>query len=430
MRSALLSAAVWVSMVSSTPAAEPVHRQLVTSLSQPEEIFSHKNLLAVNSGPWSVSRSVLRGGKQEGVELIVIDNGRIQITLVPTRGMSVLEASVGISLLQTSTGTSVLQASSGGVRLGWNSPVKDPVHPQFVDLGSRGGLGWLEGFNEAMVRCGLEFAGHPGKDQFIDNTGARAEMDLTLHGKIGNIPASDVEVIVDSAPPHRIHVRGVVHERSFFGPKLELAVDVSTVPGSDEFRIEDAITNRGATPQEFQLIYHANLGSPLLEQGATVAAAVDRIAPMNVHAAKSIDKYDQYDGPTTGFIEQVYLVSPLADEAGRTAVLLRNAAKDRGVSIAWSTRELPYLTIWKNTAAEADGYVTGLEPGTGFPYNRKVERQNGRVPVLAPGATRRFTLDFGLHNGAKIVSDVAAKIAAISKGHTPRVESEPPKIGH
>ena len=24
-------------------------------------------------------------------------------------------------------------------------------------------------------------------------------------------------------------------------------------------------------------------------------------------------------------------------------------------------------------SAEADGYVTGLEPGTGFPYNRKVE---------------------------------------------------------
>ena len=32
------------------------------------------------------------------------------------------------------------------------------------------------------------------KDQFINNVGEKAEMDLTLHGKIANIPASEVEV--------------------------------------------------------------------------------------------------------------------------------------------------------------------------------------------------------------------------------------------
>jgi hypothetical protein len=35
------------------------------------------------------------------------------------------------------------------------------------------------------VRCGLEWAGHPGKDKFINNTGDEAEMDLTLHGRLG-----------------------------------------------------------------------------------------------------------------------------------------------------------------------------------------------------------------------------------------------------
>ena len=50
------------------------------------------------------------------------------------------------------------------------SPVEEIVHPKYIDLESRGGLGWLEGFNEWMVRCGLEFAGHPGED--TTNTGA------------------------------------------------------------------------------------------------------------------------------------------------------------------------------------------------------------------------------------------------------------------
>ena len=71
--------------------------------------------------------------------------------------------------------------------------------------------GWTRlagGFNEWMVRCGLEFAGHPGKDQFIDNTGSKAELDLTLHGKIEIFPASNYQVIVDPEPPHRIRLRG------------------------------------------------------------------------------------------------------------------------------------------------------------------------------------------------------------------------------
>ena len=64
----------------------------------------------------------------------------------------------------------ILDVKMDGVRLGWNSPVKEVVHPSHIDLESRGGLGWLEGFNEWMVRCGLEFAGHPGTDQFINNS--------------------------------------------------------------------------------------------------------------------------------------------------------------------------------------------------------------------------------------------------------------------
>ena len=370
--------------------------------------ISQRDLPELKTGAWSVRKTALHGGKQEGAELITLDNGKLRIALIPTRGMSILEV------------------RSGDLRLGWDSPVKEVVHPQFVDLATRGGLGWLEGFNEAMVRCGLEFAGHPGRDEFRDNTGAKAEMDLTLHGKIGNIPASEVEVVVDRTPPYRIHVVGTVHERSFYGPKLELRTEVSTVPGSDAFRIDDAVTNHGATAQEFQLIYHTNFGAPLLEKGATVVAAVDRIAPMNDHAARAIEQYATYDAPTTGFIEQVYLVWPLADAEGRTGVLLRNAARDRGASIHWSTRDLPYLTIWKNTAAEADGYVTGLEPGIGFPFNRKVERQAGRVPRLAPGETRRFALEFGLHSGRADVFDAARQVESIRLGREPRVETKPP----
>ena len=118
---------------------------------------------------WHIRKRILQGGKQEGVELIEVDNGKLRFRVIPTRGMGILDVNLG------------------DVRLGWDSPIKEVVHPKFINLESRGGLGWIEGFNEWMARCGLEYAGHPGKDEFITNTGAKGEMDLTLHGKISNI---------------------------------------------------------------------------------------------------------------------------------------------------------------------------------------------------------------------------------------------------
>ena len=396
-----------------TLSAEPF-RQVLTSAERNIRVnnwqITHQEIKTGSMMPWSVRKYTLHGGRQEGVDVIVVDNGKLVTTIIPTRGMGVLDV------------------QSGQVRLGWDSPVKEVVHPQFVRLDSRGGLGWLEGFNEWIVRCGLESFGAPGKDEFVTNTGDVAEMNLSLHGKIANIPASEVEVIIETEPPHRIRVRGVVYERMFFGPKLELVTELSTEPGSDTIRISDTITNRGGVEQEFQIMYHTNYGSPVLQQGSSLVAPVKQVTPINETAAKSVNQYPDYAAPTRGFIEQVYLIHPYSNNQGETMVMLRNASGDLAASLAWSTSQLPYLTVWKNTAALEDGYVTGLEPGTGFPNNRSVERKLGRVPKLAPGQSRRFTIDYGLHVGTQAVSDTAERIATIQAGQPTQVDRQPAPI--
>ena len=357
--------------------------------------------------PWSVRRQRLHGGKQDGVDLIAIDNGRMTITLVPTRGMG------------------ILHVVSGDLRLGWDSPVREVVHPKYVNLEARGGLGWLEGFNEWMARCGLEWAGHPGVDRFVNNVGEQAEMNLTLHGKVANIPASEVEVIIERAPRPRIRVRGRVDERAFYGPKLELWTEVSTEPGSSTFRIEDALTNHGAFDQEFQVLYHANYGPPVLGPGARFHGAVRRVTPFNAHAAKDVATFAEYSGPVRGFIEQVYNLHPYADADGRSLVMLRNASGDRGVSMGFAVAELPYVTLWKNLTAVEEGYVTGLEPGTGFPYTRRLEREAGRVPKLKPGESRRFAIDVGLHASTDAVRAVDDQIKRIQNGRPTQIDRAP-----
>src|SRR5205823_1858729 len=161
--------------------------------------------------------------------------------------------------------------------------------------------------------------------------------------------------------------------------------------------------------------------------GSTFLAPVKQVTPINDHAGKSLATYAEYTGPQLGFIEQVYCFRLFADKEDRTLVMLQNKAKDRAVSLAYSVKELPYFTLWKNTAAEQDGYVTGLEPGTNFPYNRRVERQFGRVPKLAPGASYRTTLDFGIHVGEDEVRRVADRIAAIQGERNPKIDDKPAK---
>ncbi len=359
---------------------------------------------------WSVRKFQLRGGKQDGVDVIVVDNGKLRFTVVPTRGLGIVSVTMG------------------DLRLGWDSPVKEVVHPKWINLQSRGGLGWLEGFNEWLCRCGMESNGHPGQDRFINNVGDEATMDLTLHGRVANLPASEVEVVVDREPPYRIRVRGRVDERMFYGPQLELVAEISTEPGSNTLRLADVVTNHAARPQEFQMLYHVNHGRPLLEGGATFVGPVEQVTPFNDRAGKGVSRFAEYGPPELGFIEQVYCLRLFADKNDRTQVMLQNRARDAAVSLAFSVKELPYFTLWKNTAAEKDGYVTGLEPGTNYPYNRRVERKFGRVPKLDAGAGRSMSIDFALHAGKDEVQRVADQIGAIQGDRKTTLDVRPPVI--
>jgi hypothetical protein len=401
-----------MSPLKATAAGSPPHlHQVLTSARQGIHMDSWRigrHELPLNStAGWGVKKYTLHGGRQEGVEVIEVDNGRLRFSVVPTRGMG------------------VLKVESGDVRLGWDSPVKEVVHPQSINLESRGGLGWLEGFNEWMVRCGIEWAGHPGRDKFRNHVGDEVEMNLTLHGKIANIPASEVEVLIEAGTPPRIRVRGLVEERMFHGPKLAFWAEISTELGSNAVRFDDTITNESSHAQEFQIIYHANFGPPLLGAGARFVGAATRVTPFNARAADDVKNYNEFAAPQPGFVEQVYCLHPLPGPDGRTELLLQNAGGDRGVSLAFPVRQLPCVTLWKNLASENEGYVTGIEPGTGFPYTRRLEREAGRVPKLAPAETRRFTIEVAIHPDRSSVEAASQRIRNIQGQVIPAIDPTP-----
>ncbi len=347
----------------------------------------------------SVSKHTLRGGLSDGVESIRVSNGRLAFDLLPTRGMGLWKAWLG------------------DFEIGWQSPVRGPVHPRFVPLTEPSGLGWLDGFDELMVRCGLESNGAPD----FDETG---RLKYPLHGRIANRPAHRVEVVVDG-DAGQIAVTGEVDETRFHFTKLRLVSTVSTRAGEAALTIRDEIINLSGSPAEFQILYHINFGQPLLDPGARFVAPVRRIIPRDARAAEGILAWDRYSDEIAGYREQVYYMELHTDPEGNTRTMLRDSRGTRGASILFNALQLPCYTLWKNTTTSPDGYVTGLEPGTNFPNPRTFEGRKGRVVRLEPGARTQFEISMQMHWNAAEVGNSEDAIRALRAAREAEVADHP-----
>ncbi|MDX5629310.1 MULTISPECIES: aldose 1-epimerase family protein [unclassified Brenneria] len=355
--------------------------------------------LKIKDQHFSIEQSVLHGGRQEGSKIITItsQNG-LKIVLSPSRGMD------------------LLHVTGKDIRLGWHSPVDEVVNPNTINLESRGGVGWLEGFNEMMVRCGYEWTGHP----VVDNG-----MIYTLHGRAGNTPASKVVVDVSETAPYQITVRGLLKENSFKKSNLETWTELRYVPGSESFTVHDVLTNKSDYVRDYQIIYHSNFSTPILEQGARFVAPVKEISPFNDYAKAGLKEWQTYLGPTKDFDEMVFNLTPYADKQGKTLAALFNRAGDKGVSIDFDTHQLPVLTLWKNTDTVKQGYVTGIEPGTSYAYPVTIEREQGRVKQLQPGQSTAFELTYSLLSSADAVQKTEQRVKAIQGDNKTTVTETP-----
>lgn len=322
--------------------------------------------VTAGTGRFGIKYYPIQSGTSAGMHCLSIDTGNVTATILPDRGMG------------------LWKCWSGDLEFGWQSPVTGPVNPSFVPVHDVSGIGWLEGFDELLVRCGLQSNGAP---EFAENGTVR----YPLHGRIANLPAHRLDIQID-VENGILDVIGAVSESRFLIYSLELQTRYRFRVGSPVIEIIDTVTNRSSQPGSMQLLYHINVGQPVLQSGSTVHTPFRNLAPRDARAAESVEQWNQCNGPAAGYREQVYFVEPIADDHNWSETMLASADGNFGFAVHFDTRTLPYMTLWKNTAAVEDGYVVGLEPGTGFPNTRSFEERNGRVVTLQGGESRTFRL--------------------------------------
>ncbi len=299
----------------------------------------------------------LQGGRGDGMQLMQVRNGNgLELTVSVDR-------CADISRLQYK-----------GNNFGYFSPCGYVV-PAYYD---QQGTGFLKSFTAGfLTTCGLCNTGNPCTDDGED---------LPLHGTVAHIPAEITRAEDDGG---QIYIGATVRDAVLFGRKMELKRRYTVK--DDGFVLEDTVTNLGGSAVPIQLLYHCNMGYPLLSENAVVTVPNTQVLARNDHAAKSIDTALQMLRPTPGYEECCYFYDVCAKD-GQARVGIFNPDIGCGMCMTYDKVALPEFIEWKMMGV--GDYVLGLEPANCTPDGRDVMRQTGKLKTLEPGTEYKVKIEF------------------------------------
>lgn len=316
------------------------------------------------------------GGKADGVRAVDVKNGSgLEFTVLPDRGLDIAYLSykcVNFSYI-----------SKTGI-----------VAPQYFN---ERGTGFLRSFYAGfLTTCGLTYMGAPCNDQGEE---------LGIHGRISHTPAEEVYAGTDWVNDEPVmKVKGRMREAKVFGENIVLEREIVCKYGENKIYINDSVENCGFKEEPLMILYHFNLGYPLLSSKSYLVAPSTKVTPRDEEAEKGIDQYSKFQVPTQGYNEQVFYHDLKADENGQTFAALINPIQELGVTIRFNKNQLKRLTQWKQMG-EGE-YVLGIEPCNCHVEGRAKARKDGDLEFIKPGEIRRFNLEVEVIKGADKIKHI------------------------
>ncbi len=309
----------------------------------------------------TLQEAVLKGGFQDGVRIMQVENGgNLSVSVLPDRCMD------------------LYQVRYKGKNLNYLAPC-GIVAPSYYDAQ---GTRWLRNFFVGqLTTCGLQHFGNPR----ITPEGE----ELGLHGRIANTPAENVkyERGVKGENP-TLTLEGTMREARIFGENLTLHRKLEFEYENDSITLTDTVTNHGFGDRQFVYALHLNYGYPLLEEGTKLIFDSLETIPREEHAAKYADTWKQVEGPAYPYPERCYFHKIARDENGQSQYTIFNEKRDIGVNIQYDGNDLPFFCEWKMLGKGE--YVMGLEPMNVFLDGPKVGEAGCAAPILGPGESKTY----------------------------------------
>ena len=227
-----------------------------------------------------------------------------------------------------------------------------------------------------MTTCGLSAVGSPCVDDGEETP---------LHGTISNTPAEIVNYWTDDK---YIHVMARIRDAQIFGRQLLLDREYLISLDSNEMTMTDPVPNIGSREVPLQMLYHCNIGYPLLYEDTELSIPSVEVTPRNAHAAEDIQNCLKMEKPQPGYEERCYFHKM----QGEAKVIVYNKKLSKGLIMSYDSNVLKYFTEWKMMGVH--DYVLGIEPGNTLPDGRDVMRAKGLLEMLAPGEKKTHSIKF------------------------------------
>ncbi len=261
----------------------------------------------------SMRRYTLTEGRGKGLDVIDCDNGSIRFLLNVNKACDIMQ------LYHEGKNVSFLSKNA------------------FTDRE----IPFLNRFEGGMLyTCGLDSVG--GRDGY------------ELHGTLHNTPAGITRAECDE---NGIVIEAVIRDTALFGKNLVLKRRISSQIGGECVTLEDTLVNEGFRDEEYCLLYHINVGYPMLDEGARIVADVAKCEPRTEWAGQNMDTAYEMSLPVPDQEETCYFLTLNTPE-----ISLVNEKLGKKFTVSYSGETLPHFVEWKSMAS--GDYALGLEPCT------------------------------------------------------------------
>ena len=215
------------------------------------------------------------------------------------------------------------------------------------------------------------------------------QIDYPLHGLGAHQPATLIgHGVSETGDRPHLWCEGEVIQSMTFRHALRLRRRIEMPLGGSDLRIRDRVDNIGPHPAPSMMLYHFNLGYPL----------VDADSRLEFDAAEALWQSADHDPrapcgpPDDAHVSEISVHRPAAP--GSATCRLVNPTRRLALDISFDTATLPCLQLLRLRGAGY--YMAGIEPCTTVHRNRRDARAAGELPMLAPGEARDFALDISL----------------------------------
>ncbi|MDR3644664.1 MAG: aldose 1-epimerase family protein [Clostridia bacterium] len=317
-------------------------------------------------------------GKSGGIKIFDVTSNQLRFTSMESRNLDLIDLSYkGMPINFLSKAGPVCNA------------IADPVGINFL-RSVTGGMIYTCGFSNV----GAQYEDENGVDYF--------------HGRQRFLPAENISIIEKwEGDDYIVGVGGEMRDNGLFRENLVLRRRITTKLGTKTVNVEDEIENESFQEAPFMIMYHVNVGFPILQQGTKVFIPSKKVIPMGDFSKKELENWGTVIDPVDGMPETVFVHEIQADADGYSYAGEYNEKLGLGVCVRTRAENLPYMVEWRSMGSS--DYVLGIQPANCHASGRKYEMENGEVQHIKPFEKKQAGLQLTILDGKEDYEQFLAK---------------------